>query len=233
MKQWERDEAATTPGPLEEYLRRYPSGNFSELAQFRLDRVLAGMGEKRVEIAPQEDNPYTAGTCKADTAYKVGDVYVYKLYDLDTGAPLQGVTRSVTEITENEVIYNNGRLRSDLLGNWTQFSDGRKLVGAQFLPAEYAVGKTWVSRYNGKSSRGQDFYSVVNYRIAAREKITVPAGTFDCFRIEGTGVSRPFLPPSWNTQFSSRVWMSPQSVRTFVKQETYRKTFGRNAPQVA
>ena len=30
----------------------------------------------------------------------------------------------------------------------------------------------------------------LDYRIAAREKITVPAGTFDCFRLEGIGYNR-------------------------------------------
>ena len=47
---WEKIKAATEPRPLEDYLRRYPSGQFSELAQLRLDQVLARQGEKKVRI---------------------------------------------------------------------------------------------------------------------------------------------------------------------------------------
>ena len=38
---WEKIKDAKDPAPLEDYLRRYPSGKFSELAQFRLNRLLA------------------------------------------------------------------------------------------------------------------------------------------------------------------------------------------------
>ena len=34
---WEKIRESKEPAPLEEYLRNYPSGRFSELAQFRLD----------------------------------------------------------------------------------------------------------------------------------------------------------------------------------------------------
>ena len=48
---WEKVKEAKEPGPLEEYLRRYPSGEFSELAQLQLDPVLSRQGEKRIEVA--------------------------------------------------------------------------------------------------------------------------------------------------------------------------------------
>lgn len=38
---WERIKTSTEPAPFEEYLRTRPSGRFAELAQFRLDRLLA------------------------------------------------------------------------------------------------------------------------------------------------------------------------------------------------
>ena len=38
---WEKIKDARDPAPLEDYLRRYPSGKFSELAQFKLNRMLA------------------------------------------------------------------------------------------------------------------------------------------------------------------------------------------------
>ena len=38
---WEKIKELKEPAPIEDYLRRFPSGKFSELAQFRLTRVLA------------------------------------------------------------------------------------------------------------------------------------------------------------------------------------------------
>ena len=38
---WEKIKDLKEPAPIEDYLRRFPSGKFSELAQFRLTRVLA------------------------------------------------------------------------------------------------------------------------------------------------------------------------------------------------
>ncbi len=58
---WESIQSSKEPAPLGDYLRRFPSGKFSELAQFRLDRVLAQQGEKPVQVADatrNAGNPY-------------------------------------------------------------------------------------------------------------------------------------------------------------------------------
>ena len=47
---WEELKNAKEPAPIENYLRRYPSGKFSELAQFRLNRLRA-QRESAVQIA--------------------------------------------------------------------------------------------------------------------------------------------------------------------------------------
>ena len=228
LKLWEKIENATAAEPFEDYLKRYPSGNFSELAQFRLDRNLAMLGEKRVEIASQKDNPYTAGTTQANTAYRIGDTYTYRVSDIDSGKPKAGFTRTVTALTDIEVVFNDGLTTTDLLGNRKRTPDGRVFFGAQFLPTEYAVGKAWTTRYKGKTDRGQEFYVETQIRIVSKERISVPAGTFDCFRIEGKGVSRPYLPPSWNTQIWFRLWIAPEHCRGAIKNEANRTSYSPN-----
>ncbi|MBI3376417.1 MAG: caspase family protein [Betaproteobacteria bacterium] len=47
---WDQIKGAKEPAPIENYLRRYPSGKFSELAQFRLNRLRA-QREAAVRIA--------------------------------------------------------------------------------------------------------------------------------------------------------------------------------------
>lgn len=47
---WEKIKESKDTAPIEDYLRRYPSGKFAELAQFRLNRLLAKR-ETAVQIA--------------------------------------------------------------------------------------------------------------------------------------------------------------------------------------
>ncbi|MBL8381023.1 MAG: caspase family protein [Burkholderiales bacterium] len=225
LKLWERVEAANTPEPFEDYLRRYPSGNFNELAQFRLDRVLAQAGERRIEIAPQANNPYATPTVRSDTAYRVGDLYVHRVSDIDSGQFRREMRRVVTAISDSEVVLNQGQGTFDLLGNPRRLQDGRQMFGAQLMPSEFAVGRAWTTRYNLRTDSGQDAYVEMHFRIVTREKVTVPAGTFECFRIEGKGVTRPYQ-GSWNTQLSSTRWLAPDRCRLPIKAEGKRVNFG-------
>ncbi len=202
---------------FEEYLRRYPSGRFVELAQLMLDRELAAKGEKPVEIAPSQGNPNTLGSARADTHFKVGDYYAYRVHDLRLGTERMG-RQTVTAITDQEVQFNQGRIILDPLGNSILLADGRRFTPRQDLPLEYVVGKRWTTRFDLLTMGGGTVE--LNLRIAARESITVPAGTFDCFRIEGRGVNTsPFRPP---IESEVTFWRAPAQVRRNVKGEEKR-----------
>ena len=97
---WESIQSSKDPAPLEDYLRRFPSGKFSELAQFRLDRVLAQQGEKAVQVpdaARNAGNPYSKGTARVDTNFAIGDTYTYRKIDMGTQAETRKYTLTVTE----------------------------------------------------------------------------------------------------------------------------------------
>ncbi|HXD97968.1 MAG TPA: caspase family protein, partial [Candidatus Acidoferrum sp.] len=83
---WQKIRGATDPAPLEDYLRRHPSGRFAELAQLQLDRVLARRGERKIRIASAEGNPFTKGSAAANTGWSVGDSYTYRVLDRLTSA---------------------------------------------------------------------------------------------------------------------------------------------------
>lgn len=225
LKLWETIQEAASPAPFESYLRKFPSGQFSELAQLQLDRLLAKEGEKPIQIAPAAGNPYTAGTARADTRFKVGDTWTWRVYDRHSGAEKGTRTATVTEITDNEVHFNKGRIISDLLGNLKQTADGRRLTGNQFQPLEFAIGKQWTTRYQLIAPSGMNFNSEYTFRITAKEKIIVPAGSFDCFRVEGKGISRPHFGPG-STTLLNNYWMAPDACRRVIKQETNRTFYG-------
>ena len=200
---------------LAAFLRRYPSGHFSELAQVRLDRVLASRGEKKVAIVDSRSNPFTAGSAASRLDYRVGDEYAYRTIDLHTNIARPGPRLVVSAVGDGAVTFANGFV-SDLLGNTVRDTNGRRVVANQAYPAEYALGKKWVSRFHVEDASGVVDETEIEFRIVARETITVPAGTFDTFRIVGTGWARG------GRKREVTHWMAPDRVRRFVAREQSR-----------
>ena len=227
LKLWESIKEARSAAPFEDYLKRYPSGDFSELAQLQLDRLLAAEGEKRVYIAKAANNPYSAGTARADIAFKVGDTFAYRVFDLDNGTAKKPMAHTVTAITDTEVIYNGGELGTDLMGNTTKWPDGRKTTGNQILPLEFVVNKRWETQYlvvpaDGGTSRVQ-----IQLHIVSKEKVNVPAGSFDCFKLEARGkifgqTAQGF---SFNGTVMLNLWLAPDVCRRAIRYEYVRVVF--------
>jgi hypothetical protein len=209
---WETIKTSVQPEPLEDYLRRYPSGRFSELAQARLDQVLAKLGEKKVQVVSAPQNPYSKGTARADTAYRVGDSYTYRRVDaltgVEEGAPF---TRTVTHITDTDVIFNKGVMVTDLLGNRIKPGDGSIWSANQAEPAEYVLGKRWKTRFYFIDARGAGYSTVeLELTIRDRESIAVPAGVFNAFRVDAQGWR---VGSGVNHQWNLRTWYAPEVVR--------------------
>ncbi|MGE0873497.1 MAG: caspase family protein [Burkholderiales bacterium] len=213
---WEKLADSQDLAAVEQFLYRYPNGQFSELAQLRLDQLLAAQGEKRIEVVSSPDNPYSKGTVRADTGFKVGDTYVYLLTDR-TKDERRKLKQVVTEVTDTEVVINNDRLRVDKLGNAVRTAEGKRFTGRQDFAVEYAIGKRWITR--NKVAFGQietDFET--EYRVVARESITVRAGTFDCYKVEGRAEGLSTGGGRLGTGFAQvrgeqTYWIAPAQVR--------------------
>jgi len=213
---WEKIKESKEPGPLVAYLAKYPSGKFSELAQFQLDRVLKAQGEKKIEVVAEKENPFTKGTVVVNTDFKIGDSWQYRVIDLFTKIE-RTVDQRITEITPSEVRFSNG-LVTDLLGNYLKLAEGSRLTQAQFFIQEYSVGKKWTSRWHSIFGSGETSDVEWNFRVAAREKLTVPAGTFDAFRVEYDG---------WGyqagTRYDGRHWIAPGIKRPVASEALWKR----------
>ncbi|HUQ26305.1 MAG TPA: caspase family protein [Burkholderiales bacterium] len=219
LRYWERVSAAKEPGPLEEYLRRYPSGRFCEIAQVQLDRMLALQGEKKVEAVSAPANPYSQGSATFKPAYKVGDLYTYNFMDLYSKVVARTNSLRITEITDTQVIYNNGAFITDLLGNGVLLGDGRRVSPSQAVPTEYRVGKKWRTRFQVTHPRFGLFNTTFDIRIAARERLTVPAGTFDCYRLDALGQSEG----AQTIRLEVTTWMAPDKCRRAIARNEIRR----------
>ena len=213
---WERIKSANEPAALEDYLRRYPSGLFSEIAQLRLDQVLARRGEKKIQVASSERNPYSKGTARFDTQLRVGDRFSYREIDLAGNSELRKYTLIVTEITDTQVIFNNGSFITDLIGNVVKLADGTRYFGAQHMVPEYSLGKRWTARHRLTLPNGVSNDARIDYRVVAKETVTLPAGVFDAFLVEGVGWSQG---PKLGVHVENRYWIT-SAVRRLIAHET-------------
>jgi hypothetical protein len=222
LKLWESIRESKAPGPLEDYLRRFPSGEFTELAQLQLDKVLAQQGEKKVVAVAQAGNPYTQGTVRFDPDFKVGDFYEVRVHDMETKAEIRRLRPEVTQITDSEVQFSSG-LIVDRMGNTRRLPDGTRFTDNQNIPLEFQVGARWTTQFrNFPPNVPSHIYimNVIEFRITGREKVTVPAGNFDCFRIEGRG---QVIAPKGRADIVSISWWAPDRVRRPIAHEFTRK----------
>ena len=217
---WEKVRSSTDSAPLNAFLLRYPSGRFSELAQLQLDVVLSRQGEKRVQITSSTGNPFTLGFARADLGYKTGDSYSYIEFDLQSKSQRRTFTDTVSEVREAEVLFTSGMIL-DRLGNTIRLFDGRRFTPRQDQPLEFAVGKKWRTRYTVTQQTGTRSDTEFEFRIVGREKVVVPAGSFDCFVIEGEGTG--ITDRGVFVVLGSKRWIAPEIVRRPVIVESVRK----------
>jgi hypothetical protein len=89
------------------------------------------------------------------------------------------------------------------MGNPIKQGDKEFDAPQQLNPAELQVGRKWTAAYIlTKSGSASNAY--LDLQIARREKVSVPAGTFEAFRIEGQGWNKTF-----DTQLEVRLWLVP------------------------
>jgi hypothetical protein len=101
--------------------------------------------------------------------------------------------------------------------------------GPEFNREQYRfpmeVGAEWRSSNKAFLQYVMDQHN--RYRVAARESITVPAGTFDCLRVEGH--STIVYKASFNREIRETYWYCP-AVGSFAKLERDTTTISRDTP---
>lgn len=211
------------------YLRNFPNGRFSEIAQVRLARLLAEAtkpaapvpaapapattapaleikaGEKAPQLLQPSANPYSAGRYPLGRHYTAGDSATYRQSDSVTGIQTRVYTLHVSRVNEaaDRVVINRGMAVWDLMGNAIKAGENEFDAPRQFAPAELQVGKKWTAAFvvTRKGSRESIHFEV---QITRREKVSVPAGTFEAFRIEAAGWNKTL-----GAQLELTLWLVP------------------------
>jgi hypothetical protein len=136
-------------------------------------------------------NPYSAGTYPLGRRFTVGDEASYAILD-PFSKVRQGLDRiriTKVDVEGDRVEINDGAGVADLMGNMIKIGAVVFEAPAQVFPAELQLGRKWTARFRRKDSHGYS-ESDIDFQVLRREKVTVPAGEFDTFRIDGRGVGR-------------------------------------------
>jgi hypothetical protein len=221
LASWQQLRSAGTAEQLSAFIRQRPNGKFAEMAQFRLDQLLAAKGENPVKprsadtqiCLPEKPGalPPYSGVAQA---FKVGEYYAYRRLDLLSHREIGRTEARVKRIDGDEVHYSDGKV-TDLFGNNVRAPDGQRWTPYQFFIADYQVGKRWPAQFLTNLADGRQANNEFQLRVVGRERITLPAGTFDAFRIDASGKDL-----NNGDVLERTAWVAPDRMRGFLAMET-------------
>ena len=209
---WDRIKDSTRPADFYEFLRQHPTGGMAELAMARLERL------ERSGIQPQADQRGEVQNPVA-TRFRLGDRYALVIRDGLTGLERRRLQVRVTQVGQDRADYVG--LRSDGIPSASTLagaviSDGLGSYDPPYtlIPGgDFQLGKRWSGRSLRTGPGGSRGWMEYTGRIVARERIQVPAGGFDTWRVEmtvmlDTGESQRrtlWMQPDWGIPLSLRI----------------------------
>ena len=149
--------------------------------------------------------PYFKGFSEHQRTFEKGDFFNYQVIDgfSKVAKPLNLQVTNVN-VDADRVEYNDGEYASDTMGNTLVNPRGGFNTPRQFYPAELFVGKKWISIFKQSRPGGINYTFKYALKVVARERITVPAGTFDTFKIEARGFNMQL-----NARLERNIWVAP------------------------
>ena len=190
-----------------EAMARLTTAKDEASARLNAQAVVVASAQGAAEMPPQvlAATPYSKGYQEFRRSYQTGDVYSFAVVD-QFNKSVTPLKMEVTSVDTNAdvVEYNRGEYQSDLMGNITKNLRGGLSTPRQFYPAELFVGKHWQTLFKQSRPNGVSYTFRYDLKVVGRETITVPAGTFDTFKIEARG---------YNLQLGARlernIWVAP------------------------
>ncbi len=210
--EWDRIKDSTRPEDFYEFLRRYPSGRISEIAQFRLDQL-----SKPAVQAVQPMRVLPAGVDR----YKVGDSWAMQRTDLLSGQVAHLAGR-VTAIERGRVIVNDGVTVVDQMGGILVNRFGVKDPALVGLPDGLQLGKRWRSAFTNRRGAGPVARAYYEHRVVALEDIEVPAGRYKAWRIDARGES---VMPQQALKLEMCTWADPATM-TMLRHDVRQTGYG-------
>lgn len=163
--------------------------------------------------------PVAGARGQVASAFRVGDRYRYRRLDPYSGVEQGTYTIEVTQVTDSEVVCSDGRVL-DLRGLPRRLPDGRRITFLQAPAANVAPGGRWRAEFVVTLASGEEVRGEMDGSVLGRERITVPAGSFEALRIEGSGLAHA---PLGVVRTKLLMYRAPEQVRMPLLREQIRR----------
>ena len=202
-----------TPQPAPSSLRRIAISPIW-LCPFLLVGLMAAWPHVLVAQSPE-----------ADSAARIGDLWIYDTKIEVTGLPAEGYTEMVAQISPTEFVIN--RTFREPVTRWPQsyvvtynhdwdlidnFEWKFKASNGLGVRTPLSVGKTWQAEFDAKNlhTTRRTYRGTSSSKVVSQETATTDAGTFDTFKIEQQARYLDPLDPArmWELQVVS--WFAPE-----------------------
>lgn len=187
-------------------------------AQQRATEQSAAQAQAATTVAPAQlaATPYFKGYAEHHRGYEVGDRHEFQVLDrLTKSTRLLNMRVSMVDLDSERIEYNDGEYLSDPMGNIVRNLRGGMNTPRQFYPADLFVGKKWRTEFRQSRPGGVTYHFYYDLKVVGRERVTVPAGTFDTFKIEARGHNT-----SLGARLERNIWVAP-GVPADIAHETF------------
>lgn len=167
-------------------------------------------------------NPYSAGRYHHGRIFTVGDSAKLRLTDMHTNLVIRERNPVVTsvDLDADLVVSNNGNSSTDTLGNFLSIDGKVFRVPHVETPVEFQVGKKWEAA-NEMTINGGTRLMTWEFYMSRVEQVTVPAGTFDAFRVDALGWAK-----HEQLRFTETIWLVPGLNRAVKRERLMRNERG-------
>ncbi|MBL8326035.1 MAG: caspase family protein [Rubrivivax sp.] len=219
-EEWDRLMRSDSIEEVTAFLLRHPNGRFTEQALHRLDQLQGG--RIVAQPGPREAAPLAPGRRR----YEAGDRLEYRCLVGRQNAAVKQMKLACTFANDHIVTWSNlapgaDPVATDALGTVQRYEadafGGLRPPESIGGPAEISLGKRWRSVSLLSKGYGLPFSvsgwklatAELEHRAVARERIEVPAGTFEAFRVEAQGWR---VADRQESRLSRVLWLDPATM---------------------
>lgn len=178
--EWDRIKDSRNVAMVFGFLGKYPTGFFSEQAQFKLDQLQQPM------LTAQAGKDGIAPLAPGKSRWHVGDVVVYELFD-NLSKETRRATLRATSAEGDRVVFNHGTVILDQMGGTIKNQFGSYDPAVMVAPADIAIGKKWRSAYQQTLEGGAKGTSYWDNKVTAIEEVRALGRAVLAYRVERSG----------------------------------------------
>ena len=199
---WDRIKGSQSADDFFAFLRLYPSGFISEIAQFRVDQL------KTPLLVSQLARDGLATLASGKNRFSLGDEYTLITTDLMTKI-VRSEAQKVTFADSQRVEINNGITVYDQMGGLLKDDSGVKDPAMLLVPADIALGKQWRSSFQNRISQFEA-RTYIDFKVVGLQDLDIAGTVLKVYKVDMSGFATI---NGFTASFKGTAWIEPQTMR--------------------